>query len=93
MPSSTDTLVVTDTTFTKTITGAFAGGFVCTIDSLDEGAGHLQMTQTSGSGGYSCMNGAVYYVTYDISGTTLMISFDTGPGYPASATDGPYTRQ
>jgi hypothetical protein len=86
-PGPLDTLVVTTTTFTKT---TFLGtGFVATIDSIDEAAGRMQITVTSGT----LFSTGTWYVLYSIAGDdSLMIGYDT-VGYPSSTTDGPYTRQ
>ncbi len=88
---STDTLVITQSTFTKTTTGLGAGGFTATVNSVDESAGHIQMTIPPGYSGWSA---GTWYVYYSIaSDDSMTIAYGGGPGYPTSTTDGPYTRQ
>ncbi len=84
-----DTLSITTTTFTKTTFGST--NFVATVNSVDESAGHIQMTIPSGYSGWSA---GTWYVYYSIaSDDSMTLAYGTGPGYPTSTTDGPYTRQ
>jgi hypothetical protein len=68
------------------------GTMDCSISSVDEGAGHMLMSVTASTGLYALVSpGSPYYVTYSVSGNTLMFAGDNS-AYPSSATIA-YTKQ
>jgi hypothetical protein len=89
----TETLTFTSSTFSISDSGVFVGNGSFSIQAIDEGAKHIQISFTSGTGLYAPVPpGTVYYMTYSISGNSLYADLST-TGYPASATLRPYTRQ
>jgi hypothetical protein len=92
----TVTWVFTTNTVSVTATGLLTGSMDWSIQAIDEGSNHIQMSQTSATGIYATVpgtpNGTAYYMTYSVSGNSLYISSATTT-YPAAATAGPYTRQ
>ena len=92
----TVTWVFTTNTVSVTATGLLTGSMDWSIQVINEGACHIQMSQTSTIGIYTTVpgtpDGTIYFMTYSVSGNSLSISSATTT-YPAAATAGPYARQ
>jgi hypothetical protein len=59
--------------------GAVEGALDCSIQSIDEEAGHTQMVQISVIGVYAAQpNGTIWYMTYTVSGDWLYLLIQTG---------------
>ena len=90
--SYTETVVWNPTTFSVTDTGSDVGTMICSVDSVNTGNGHIQITTTATSGIYAGLDGVVWYILYTVSGDTMKMGMGLS-GYPTTCDLGPYTRQ
>jgi hypothetical protein len=89
----TETCAFTASTLTATDSGTLNGVMNFSFQAVDEGAKHIKMSFTSGTGNFAALPiGTVAYLTYSVSGNSLYQSMGQTV-YPASAATGPYIRQ
>jgi hypothetical protein len=89
-----ETITFTTSTMNVVDVGSLAGTMAASFKAVDEGAKHIQVAVTSGTGSVygSIPAGFILYVTYNVTGSSLYVSISP-TAYPATASMGPYTRQ